>query len=580
VPGPAIITVVRTHRKNSWKKPAVSVLCLSLVLAGAPATASAAGDPADPYLHQSVEWGPCLFTAAAGASPAECALVTVPRDWADPTAGTDLKVSISRVKATGDRLGVILVNPGGPGGQGTTLAGAIAGLEPSVSQRYDFIGMDPRGTGQAGGTTPEQQGFLCEVPKGRLPAATDLDARDRSPQSIAEHQKTPRAIAEACQSDAIAPYITTWQTTHDMDLIRRLLGESKLNYLGYSYGTWLGAKYASMFPASTGKVILDSSVNWQGRLQADFEDFPVIDQRQFDDVFLPWMSRQLPDVVGATPAEAKATWEKAREFFIAQKISPDTFDRAFVGMGSKLGWLLGALVFTIGAKGANGDTGEPAPALRDELDARSMAEFGVPAAQLTAQKIAAVLSDDYLQVSGTRYAVACGDQPTKSAAWYRALSDRQGPRYPLYGWAYGLSETCGFWSDAPKQQLPDLPSQVAGNVLVVQGEFDPQTGYEQARAAVRAAPGVSLVSVDDAAYHGQYALTANPCVDGMVNVFLLANSRPGNAVCPSVPLSGESEVFPVAGPVKPVPTPRSARSAADSPLREATQAYVGKVNSR
>jgi pimeloyl-ACP methyl ester carboxylesterase len=564
-------------RQANWKKPTLSVLCLSLVLAGAPATASAASDP---YTQQNVEWGPCLFSQEPGAAPAECALVTVPRDWADPAAGVDLKVSISRVKATGERLGAILVNPGGPGGQGTTMAGAIAGFEPSVSERYDFVGMDPRGTGQAGGTTPEQLGFICDVPKGRLPTATDLDARDRSPQSIAAHRQTPRAIAEACQSDAVAPYITTWQTAHDMDLIRRLLGESKLNYLGYSYGTWLGAKYASMFPASTGKVVLDSSVNWQGRLQADFEDFPVIDQRQFDDVFLPWMSRQFPDVVGATPAEAKATWEKAREFFISLKISPDTFDGAFVGMGSEFGWLLGALVFTIGAKGANGESPAPPPALRDRLDARSLAEFGVPAAELTAQKIAGKLPEDYLQVPGTRYSVACGDQPTKSAAWYRSLSDRQGPRYPLYGWAYGLSEPCGFWSDAPRRQLPNLPAEIAGNVLVVQGEFDPQTGYEQARGAVRAAPGVTLVSVDDSAYHGQYALTENPCVDGMVNVFLLANSRPGNAVCPAVPLLGESEVFPVAGPVKAIPAPkRSAAALPDSPLRNSTQDYVSKTNS-
>ena len=69
----------------------------------------------------------------------------------------------------------------------------------------------------------------------------------------------------------------------------------------------------------------------------------------------------------------------------------------------------------------------------------------------------------------------------------QALSDRQGPKYPLFGWAYGISETCGFWSDPPRQPLPTLPPSVAKNVLVVQGEFDPQTGYDQAHAAVAAA---------------------------------------------------------------------------------------------
>jgi pimeloyl-ACP methyl ester carboxylesterase len=540
------------------------------------ATTPVQADPLDPYTGQQVTWGPCAFTPAEGAPAVECALIKAPRDWAAPGAGVDIDVSLSRSRATGEREGVLLLNPGGPGAQGAEFANSVAGLEPEVNGKYDFIGMNPRGTG----TSPQDRGFQCQVPVGRLPQGL-LDARDRSPLSIAEHQKVPRAVAEACQSDAIAPYITTWQTAHDMDLVRRLLGEEKLNYLGYSYGTWLGAKYASLFPASTGKVVLDSSVDWQGRLQEDFEAFPVIDQRQFDAQYLPWAARNFPDVVGATPAEAKATWERARAFFASQQISPDTFDRAFVGMGSSIGWVLATLVFVVGANGANGGTAAlagVAPEWQERLDGVSRAEFGVPAADLTPPRIAAA-DPDYTTVPGTRYAVACGDQPTRSAAWYRALSDRQGPRYPLFGWAYGLSEPCGFWSDAPRQQLPTLPAQVAGNVLVVQGEFDPQTGYEQARAAVRAAPGVGFVSVDDAPYHGQYATSGNPCVDGMVNVFLLHGSRPGTAVCPGLPLLQEDVVFPVAGPVK---TPTGVQvlqaPAPATPLRDRVQEFVRDVN--
>jgi hypothetical protein len=181
-------------------------------------------------------------------------------------------------------------------------------------------------------------------------------------------------------------------------------------------------------------------------------------------------------------------------------------------------------------------------------------------------------------VNGTRFAVACGDQPTRSAAWYKSLSDRQGPRYPLFGWAYGLGEPCAFWSDAPRQTLPTLPRDVAAKVLVVQGEFDPQTGYEQGRAAVRAAPGVSMISVDDAAYHGQYAIDGNPCVDGMVNVFLLNNSRPGNATCPSIPLPGDPQVYPVDGPVAGERSARAAAVPAPSPLRDEVRERISAAN--
>ncbi|HEX6340171.1 alpha/beta fold hydrolase [Umezawaea sp.] len=552
-----------------------AAVVLTVITTSAPATALA--DPLDRYTEQQVTWGACPFTPQEGAPAVECALIKAPRDWAAPDSGVDLDVSVSRTKATGDRAGVLLLNPGGPGGQGAAFANSLAGLEPEVNGKYDFIGMDPRGTG---GTSPTDLGFRCHVPTGRLPQGL-LDARDRGARSIAAHQQVPRAVAEACQSDAIAPYVTTWQTAHDMDLVRTLLGEEKLNYLGYSYGTWLGAKYASLFPASTGKVVLDSSVNWQGRLQAAFEAFPVIDQRQFDDQYLPWAARNFPDVVGSTPVEAKATWERARVFFASQQISPDGFDRAFVGMGSPLGWLLGTLVFVIGANGAAGG-GESlagvAPELRERLDGLSRTEFGVPAAELTPARIAEA-APDYTFVPGTRYAVACGDQPTRSAAWYRALSDRQGPANPLYGWAYGLSEPCGFWSDAPRRQLPTLPAQVAGNILVVQGEFDPQTGYEQARDAVRAAPGVGFVSVDDAPYHGQYATSGNPCVEGMVNVFLLHGSRPGTAVCPGVPLIDEDVVHPVAGPVKTPATVLAAQAPTPAtPLRDHVQEYLREVN--
>lgn len=518
----------------------------ALVVTAAPASAD--GDPLARYTAQQISWGDCPFTPAATAKPAQCAEITVPRDWANPDAGVDLQVSISRVAATGERQGSLLVNPGGPGGQGTSLAGAIAGLEPSLAAQYDIIGMDPRGTGREGTT---DSGFLCQVPEGRLPQGP-LDARDRSARSIAEHQKTPRAVAEACQSDAISPYISTWQTAHDMDLIRTLLGEEKLNYLGYSYGTWLGAKYASLFPDTAGKLVLDSSVNFEGRLQADFEAFPVIDQRQFDDEYLPWVAREFPDQLGRTPAEVKAKWEAVRTFYAEQKIlSPDQFDQLFVGNGSSLQWLLTALIFELGADSLDGQQAQVPAQLHDELEAESQKTFGVPAEKLTTAQVAAAaprLAPDYTQVNGTRYAVACGDQPTRSAAWYKALSDRQGPRYPLYGWAYGLGEACGYWSDAPQHALPDLPASVAKNVLVVQGEFDPQTGYEQARSAVRAA-GVPLVSVDDSPFHGQYALAGNPCVDGMVNVFLTKNSRPADTTCPGVPLPGEDQVYPVPGPV-------------------------------
>jgi hypothetical protein len=253
-------------------------------------------------------------------------------------------------------------------------------------------------------------------------------------------------------------------------------------------------------------------------------------------------------------------------------------------MGSSLRWALGALVFAAGVVGADGRSSAAVvtgPDTATWLDEQSRAHFGVPLAELTPAGVAHALAEDdedYALYPATRFAVACGDQPTRSARWYRQLSDRQGPRYPLFGWQYGLSEPCAYWSDEPRQELPVLPSEVSGRVLVVQGELDPQTGYEQARAAVRAAPGVTMVSVDDSPFHALYAFDGNPCVDGMVNVFLLHGSRPGNVTCPGIPLPEETEVHPVPGPVRTSAAPAAAATSTAPllALRAAVQGHGGR----
>ena len=529
----------------------IVVLATAGILATRVTGTAAAGDsPFDGYDAQELSWGTCGFGPVAGAKPAECAVVKVPRDWAHPRTGDELRIGISRVKATGRRTGVLLTNPGGPGAQGTPVAGQIAALEPAVNEVYDIIGMDPRGTGVAGSAEDGLQPYLCHVPADQLPQRTDLDARDRSAANIAEHQRIPRAIAKACETNPLAPYITTWQTAHDMELIRLLLGESTVNYLGYSYGTWLGAKYASMFPGSAGKLVLDSSTDWQGRLADAFSFFPVADQRWLDDLFLPWLARQWPQLAGTTKETAKKTLEDVRAHYKGLGFSGDDFDQSFVGAGNPSFWYFDAILILAAAKELRGGTLTPVSAdLHAQLEAYAQRNLHMSYRDVTAEFVGSFLRSDFTTLPGTRFSVACNDQPTDSAQWYRRLSDHQGPRYPLDGWAYGLYEVCGPWSQHPREALPDLPASAAAKVLVVQGEFDPQTGYEQGANAVRKAPGASLVSVDDSPFHGQYALTGASCVENAVNGFLLNGIRPGSEVCPGQPLPGESQVHPTPGPV-------------------------------
>jgi pimeloyl-ACP methyl ester carboxylesterase len=587
---------------NKLRIGAAAAVAMSLVAAAAPVinataaqTSTAAPSGLSKYTTQKLAWTKCTFDTQG--VPTLCALMTVPRDWASPDSGKDLQVYVSKVVATGTKdayQGVVLTNPGGPGGQGSSLAPAIAQLQPSLNKAYDVLGMDPRGTGQEGAAGDAGDGISCSVPAGRLPAGP-LDARDRSSESIKVHQQVPRALAEACQSLAEAPYITTWQTAHDMELIRRLAGAKKLNYIGYSYGTWLGAKYASLFPAGTGRIVLDSSVDWQGRLQADFEDFPRMGQRQTDDVFLPWLTRVQPAVFGNSVASARKVIEQNRAKAGLVGFDPDMYDSLFAGNGNEFTWALALLVLVV-LNDADGNTKPEIAALpaavRSQLGTVSVKRFGVPAAKVTkkllvTKRLGLTADDtDYEKVPLTRFSVACGDQTTKSVQWYKTLSDHQGPRLPYFGWQYGLSEVCGPWTDEPLQKLPQLPVSVRANILLVQGEFDPQTSYEQAMAAARKAPGISVLRVDDSPFHGQYATQGNPCVDGVVNTYLLHGSTTPNSICPSVPISGDSKVFPVRGPVDQYltankanrsPAHQAAKSADDALRREIAE-RISEVN--
>lgn len=188
---------------------------------------------------KGVDWAACELpdtnddTEAAQIDPSmvECAKIKVPVDWKDPDAGA-VEVAALRVLPTGKLQGHIFVNPGGPGGSSTEEVLAL-GSTPETAQlreHHAFIGLDPRGVdGETGGTAP-----LCT------------------------------AGAEECppkETSAVAGHASTAEDAFDMDYARHLLGEKKLTYLGYSYGTYLGSIYATIFPGNVGKMVLDSAVS-------------------------------------------------------------------------------------------------------------------------------------------------------------------------------------------------------------------------------------------------------------------------------------------------------------------------------
>lgn len=192
-----------------------------------------------------VQWSPCDGSY-------QCGSVTVPIDYSKPTDGT-LTISLKRRRASGQRMGAVLINPGGPGQSGVSFVSSFEQMAPQLAQRFDIVGFDPRGVGRS---SP----IDCHSTVDALVAA------DPSPDSDAEWMQiddVSRAFAEECgrKHAALLPHLGTVAVARDLDRIREALGESTLNYVGFSYGTVIGAHYADLFPRHVRALVLDGAVD-------------------------------------------------------------------------------------------------------------------------------------------------------------------------------------------------------------------------------------------------------------------------------------------------------------------------------
>ncbi|QCQ91568.1 alpha/beta hydrolase [Rhodococcus sp. SGAir0479] len=253
----------------------------------------------DSFYTQQVAWGSCDGFATDGEEldPAlECAHVTVPLDYADP-GGATAQIAISRAAATGARLGSLLVNPGGPGASGLGLATVADGTE--LGRRFDVIGFDPRGVGAS---TPQVR---CQTPQETDARRGEADV-DTSPAGIARTEQKNRLYAARCAERSGLPllaHVGTREVVRDMDVIRSVLGDAKLNYLGYSYGTRLGTAYAEAFPGNVRAMVLDGALD----PQQDPVEESVLQGEGFQkafDAFAAECGRSVDCPLGADPAAA------------------------------------------------------------------------------------------------------------------------------------------------------------------------------------------------------------------------------------------------------------------------------------
>jgi len=222
------------------RRALVVAACLAAVAIPSPATADS---PA-----ATLDWQPC-------AGEALCAGLVVPLDYADPD-GPTIALGVTRIPATGTKRGSIIVNPGGPGVPGRSYPWSIAWeLPPSVARAYDFVGFDPRGVG-------DSSEIVC-VTRREMRTWTRIDA---TPDTAAEQQRFARlagSFGPACERSAgdLLAHMGTRDTARDLETLRMALGDDRLHFIGASYGTYLGAMYADLFPNRVGHLVLDGAID-------------------------------------------------------------------------------------------------------------------------------------------------------------------------------------------------------------------------------------------------------------------------------------------------------------------------------
>lgn len=202
------------------------------------------------FYGQQLSWSPCR-------TGDQCATLTVPLDYRHP-AGQTIDLALLKVPAarSGERIGSLVVNPGGPGAPGTDYAAhADAVFRPPILDAYDVVGFDPRGTGASDPvdclTDDQLDSYVAEDPD------PDTSAE------VSEYAHWVDELGRGCaqRSGDIAAHVTTVEAARDMDVLRAALGESTLDYFGASYGTKLGATYADLFPDRVGRFVLDGAVD-------------------------------------------------------------------------------------------------------------------------------------------------------------------------------------------------------------------------------------------------------------------------------------------------------------------------------
>ncbi|MFI9203089.1 alpha/beta fold hydrolase [Streptomyces sp. NPDC053048] len=504
--------------------PAVG-LALAACLTASPAMAATTADRdggaatsgagLDRYYRQRLDWRGCVLgpdddkgreLEKAGA---QCADVTVPLDYAAPR-GRTITVAISRLKATDTRhrVGAIVLNNGGPGGTALESPPDVRKVMKNVGPRYDIIGFDPRFVGRS---TPLDCGW---------PTGTSIYSAGHDRAGFDRQVLFHKGLADKCRATnaSVLPHVSTRNTARDMDVIRGALGERKISYLGYSYGTYLGTVYTQMFPGRFDRVVLDGAIapgDYGPRLLRGAER----ENEQALSDWAAWAARRDDAYgLGRTRAEVLATVDRVVAASARGQLTVGTAPETFRLDDTQVPLLL--------FQGIADDTDAGRSAFSEQVSVLAKAADG-QAARLSPQFAAILrfmLTSEQSHYGSVQTAILCGDVPApRDPERYWRDIERSRATHPLFGPVTNNIGPCAFW-DRPREE----PTQVRRDapVLIVAATGDPRTTYKSSVELHGLLPASKLITLKGANHHGIFGSYGSACVDDKVNQYLATGELP------------------------------------------------------
>ncbi|MWK32950.1 alpha/beta fold hydrolase [Actinomadura sp. J1-007] len=442
----------------------------------------------------------------------QCATVKVPLDYARP-GGDTIGLALLRVKATdpSKRVGSLVFNFGGPGGDGVTALAQSAGSYRTLNTRYDLIGLDPRGVGRSAPVTCVDDRRMDEI-----------NAQDDSPDDAAEERALTAARESydrgcAARSGRLLPHVGTPSAARDLDVVRTVLGDRGLHYFGVSYGTWLGGSYAHLFPRAVGRAVLDGAVD----TRISTEDLDLQQAAAFQRAL-----RSFGTACAGLGRDACPLGRDSASVVAAIGTLLDGLDRAPLPTsgGRRLTQSLG----TTGVSAALYSE-QAWPTLAQGLAEAVRQHDGTTL--LTLADLQNGREDDgrYSNLSAANTAITCADTPDRYTVQdVRRVLPKFRNASPVFGPSMAWSMLqCTGWPVRGDAAAQRVAAPGAAPILVVGNTGDPATPYAWAPALVKEIGKSAALLTLKGQGHGAYD-TNDACVRAAVDAYLLDGRVPAD----------------------------------------------------